>query len=209
MRIGILAYGSLIDDPGEELKRHTVNRLEDVQTPFSVEFAHSSRSRGGAPTLVPVEVGRAPVKATVLVLDESVSLEDAIDMLYRREVDDVGNLNRKYYPNSKNKNPVRVGQLYGDEAFGLDVVLYTVLNADIDPLTPEHLAELAIRSARSGAGQKRRDGINYLLNAINNGIHTPLTEDYKQSILSKTGASSLEEAWQQLTQQETITANER
>lgn len=209
MRIGILAYGSLIDDPGEELKRHTVNRLEDVQTPFSVEFAHSSRSRGGAPTLVPVDVGGAPVKATVLVLGESVSLEDALDMLYRREVNDVGNLERRYDPYSKRRNAVRIGRLLGEDAFGLDIVLYTMLDADIDPLTPAYLAELAIRSAQTKAGREGRDGINYLLNAINNGIHTPLTEDYKQSILSKTGASSLEEAWQQLTQQETITANER
>jgi hypothetical protein len=200
VRIGILAYGSLIDDPGGELERYIGNRLVDVQTPFPVEFAHSSRSRGGAPTLVPIEEGGAPVKATLLVLDEGVSLEDAIDMLYRREVDDVGNLKRRYDPNSKKKNSVRIDQLHGDKAFGLDVVLYTVLNADISPLTPEHLAELAVQSARSKAGQKRRDGISYLMNAMANGICTPLTKDYEQAILSRTGVKTLEKAWQKLTQ---------
>ena len=86
IRIGILAYGSLIDDPGEELAQRIIHRIEDAKTPFRVEFARSSLSREGAPTLVPVEAGGAQVKATVLVLDDAVALEDARDMLYRREV---------------------------------------------------------------------------------------------------------------------------
>jgi hypothetical protein len=196
MQIGILAYGSLIDDPGEAMEPYIVNKLKDVQTPFGVEFARSSQSRGDAPTLVPVAVGGAQVKATVLVLDEGVLLEDAMDMLYRREIDDVGNLNRRYNPNSTNRNAVRIGQLRGTQAWGLDVALYTILSANIDPLTAEHLAELAIRSVRSEAGQRRRDGISYLMNTIANGIGTPLTKDYEQAILSQTGVNTLEEAWQ-------------
>lgn len=209
MRIGTLAYGSLIDDPGWEIEQHIVKRLEGVRTPFRVEFARSSNSRNGAPTLVPVADGGAQVKAVILSLDESVELNQAMDMLYRREVNDVGNLKRTYDPNSTRRNAVRIGQLCGQDAFGLDVVLYTMLDANIDPLTPAHLADLAIRSARAKAGKERRDGISYLLSAIRNGIHTPLTEGYKQAILSKTGASSLEDARRQLARQETTITNER
>lgn len=44
-RIGILAYGSLIEDPGKELKPLIIERIPNVKTPFSVEFARSSSSR--------------------------------------------------------------------------------------------------------------------------------------------------------------------
>jgi hypothetical protein len=196
MQIGILAYGSLIDDPGAELEPYIVNRLKDVETPFGVEFARSSRYRGGAPTLVPVERGGARVRATILVLDEGVLLEDAMDMLYRREINAVGNLKCRYEPDSAKKDAVHIGQLRGGEAWGLDVVLYTILSANVDPLTPEHLAKLAIRSARSKVGQARRDGISYLMHAMANGIRTPLTEGYEQAILLQTGVDTLEEAWQ-------------
>ena len=40
-RIGILAYGSLIDNPGPELGPNTATKIKDVNTPFMVEFAWS------------------------------------------------------------------------------------------------------------------------------------------------------------------------
>ena len=55
--IGVLAYGSLITDPGSELVAITLAVTKDVLTPFSVEFARKSRKRCGAPTLVPVDHG--------------------------------------------------------------------------------------------------------------------------------------------------------
>ena len=54
MTIGILAFGSLLDEPGAELEAHIARRIEGIETPFAVEFARSSRTRDGAPTLVPV-----------------------------------------------------------------------------------------------------------------------------------------------------------
>ena len=48
-RIGILAYGSLIDNPGSELGPNTVAKIKDVNTPFRVEFARKSQSRNYAP----------------------------------------------------------------------------------------------------------------------------------------------------------------
>jgi hypothetical protein len=51
--MGVLAFGSLLNDPGCELLGAEVQRIS-VRTPFPVEFARYSRSRRGAPTLVPV-----------------------------------------------------------------------------------------------------------------------------------------------------------
>ena len=65
MKIGILAYGSLIDDPDIEIAAATAEITRGVQTPFSVEFTRSSTTRGGAPTLVPVDVGGAQVAAII------------------------------------------------------------------------------------------------------------------------------------------------
>jgi hypothetical protein len=53
MIIGILAFGSLIDDPGEEIANVISGDPIIVETPFPVEYGRFSLSRGGAPTLVP------------------------------------------------------------------------------------------------------------------------------------------------------------
>ena len=84
-KIAILAYGSLIDEPGEELENCIVNRLGPILTPFKVEYARSSRTRGGAPTLVPVDGGGFQVSAVVFVLSDAMSEKEAKDMLWRRE----------------------------------------------------------------------------------------------------------------------------
>jgi hypothetical protein len=47
-----LAFGSIVDSPEAEIATAVVRRI-DVETPFSVEFARSSRTRDRAPTLVP------------------------------------------------------------------------------------------------------------------------------------------------------------
>lgn len=66
-RVGILAYGSLLNDPGTELLPHVIDRIP-VKTPWPVEYARSSESRGGGPTLV-IHTSGAPVNGAVLVLD--------------------------------------------------------------------------------------------------------------------------------------------
>src|SRR4051812_39301785 len=82
--IGILAYGSLIDDPGVELGPKIVRHIP-ARTPFPVEYARVSATRGGAPTAVPHSAG-CPVNAIVLVLSEDVTIAHAKDMLWRREI---------------------------------------------------------------------------------------------------------------------------
>ena len=88
--VGVLAYGSLNNDPGWEIRRSISRRSPDVETPFAVEFARKSRTWGGAPALVPVSEGGARVRATILILEEHVSEAEATNMLWRRETRQVG-----------------------------------------------------------------------------------------------------------------------
>lgn len=189
-RIGIMAYGSLIDDPGDELGPLVTECIADIQTPFSVEFARTSSTRDGAPTLVPVEQGGLPVEATILVLRDDVPLDHARNKLWRRETGHDGDYKRPARPTV---NTVLVCEI--SDVAGIDHVLYTRIGANIPSLCGETLAELAIASAKADAGSHKRDGISYLLNAKRNGISTPLMGRYEAAILEKTGASSLEDAW--------------
>jgi hypothetical protein len=45
--VGILAFGSLIDDPGPEIEAALIDRKLNVRTPFNIEFARASIKRGG------------------------------------------------------------------------------------------------------------------------------------------------------------------
>ncbi len=195
--VGILAYGSLGDDPGVEIGPLITGKIENVETPFRVEFARTSRTRGGAPTLVPVSKGGARVEATVLVLEERVSEDDAAGMLWRRETRREWSGKRYDPPSEPGVNEVMVRRLENFER--LDVVLYAEIGANITDLTPRKLAELAIRSARSKAGREKKDGITYLIGAKNNGVKTPLMPEYEGEILRLTGAETIEQAHKMLT----------
>lgn len=96
--VGILAYGSLIPNSGDEICRALVERQEGVMTPFNVEFARSSKGRRGAPTLIPVNDIGAPVQAHLLVLN--VTEDEAKHRLYRREINKVGT-DRQYQHREK------------------------------------------------------------------------------------------------------------
>jgi hypothetical protein len=189
MNAGILAFGSLVEEPGDELEAVITRRVE-VETPFSVEFARSSRTRDGAPTLVPVTEGGAHIPAWVLVLDEAVTAADARVMLYRREtgrLSDTNVISRVHW----------IDELPG--LAGVSICLYAALEANIPPpLTAEKLAELALRSATGPAGGKRRDGISYLAQQKQRGIETPLMRPYEDAVLARTGARDLDEAWRRV-----------
>ncbi len=81
--VGILAYGSLISDPGIEIGPQ-IARCVPTTTPFPVEYARLSSTRGGAPTVVPHSSGN-PVNAEVLVLSDSVKLPKSKKLLWRLE----------------------------------------------------------------------------------------------------------------------------
>ncbi|WP_028968977.1 hypothetical protein [Sphingomonas sp. URHD0057] len=186
--VGILAYGSLIDDPGDEINAVIVERLSPVDTPFRVEFARKSQTRGDAPTLVPVSEAGAYVRACLLVLD--TSSENAMDMLWRRETRTNDRTRHYSNPPAGHANRVKVEQLHGFS--GIDLVFYTSIAANIQPLTAAHVADLAIASvARAPLGE---DGISYLMAAKANQIETTLSGPYEREILSRTGAGTLEDA---------------
>ena len=192
-RIAILAYGSLIEDSGTELEPLICERFEDVETPFSVEFARTSSTRDGAPTLVPVKVGGATVKKGVLlVLNATVDRTRAEDLLWRRETRN--EFSNKHYSRPNNPGADHVLIEHTEDLAGVKTVLFTKIGANIERLTPESLADLAICSARREAGAKGTDGINYLASVIKQGIQTPLLPEYKAAILRKTGADDLDEA---------------
>jgi cation transport regulator ChaC len=185
--VGILAYGSLIDDPGDELAPLISRTVHDVVTPFPVEFARMSSSRGGAPTLVPHE-GGARVPGAILVVEASA--EHATDVLWRRETRKTDKTLR--YPGARPNHPnaVRVHRI--DDLDGIDLVLYTAIGANVAPLTAQRLAELAVASVTKA--KHGLDGISYLLMAKSNGISTPLSPAYEAEILRMTAAGNLESA---------------
>lgn len=196
--VGILAYGSLIDDPGEKIRRLTVKEKGPVLTPFKVEFARKSGTRGNAPTLVPVEDGGAPVQAKILVLD--TSQEEAANRLYCRETRNPDP--DCVYTAPKNPGPNHVVVERIEDFEGVDVVLYTSIGANIEPLTAAELARLAIGSVRNA--KPGLDGISYLIAAKRNGITTALSEDYEEMVLRQLEVPTLDEALAKLRGQTSV-----
>lgn len=192
--VGILAYGSLLEDPGPEIEPLIRSRME-AKTPFAVEYARKSMERAGAPTLVPVAHGGARVNATILIVDASA--ESARDMLYRREINNFDPTKRYRSDRKRGPNTVVVDQVLNFS--GVDVVLYTDIDATIKDPTPERLAALALESAK--ALDNGRDGISYLINAKKHGIRTALSDAYEEEVKKLLGASDLAEALQKVRKQ--------
>jgi hypothetical protein len=186
--VGILAYGSLIKNPGREIEPMIKERIS-TQTPFPVEYGRLSTSRGGGPTVVPHPVGQ-PVKAQVLVLKECVSLLEAKDLLWRRETRQECS-GKQYRPGtSPNSVLVRVWPRFE----GVEHVLYTDFPDAGKIPAPDAilLARAAIKSiSRVAAG---KDGISYLIQVSESDVVTPLTARYQEEILRLTSANSLQEA---------------
>jgi len=195
-RIGILAYGSLIDCPGKELEPLIRERISNVETPFSVEFARSSSSRDGAPTLVPVEDGGTQVQGVILVLDSMVEVRRAEDLLWRRETRN--ECSDKHYRPPANPGPNSVVVEHLQNLANVETILFTKIGANVKNRTPEYLADLAICSARKEAGAKRMDGISYLISVKKQRIQTPLLPDYEAAILQKTKSQTLDEAYDKI-----------
>jgi len=191
-RVGILAYGSLLEEPGEEIGPRIVERIAGVETPFHIEFVRSSPTRGGAPTVAPVASGGAVVLGTVLVLDDRVSIEEARDMLWRRETRREGSRQRYQKPTDPDPNKMVAEEI--QNFAGVALVLYARFGPTLSNPTPEELARLAIMSAMSEAGKRGRDGISYLISLKRQGILTPLMPAYEKALLKNTGAASLEDA---------------
>ena len=186
--IGILAYGSLICDPGKEISPLIVRRIPTL-TPFPVEFVRLSKTHVGAPTVAPHSSGNS-VKAEVLILADCVSVNEAKNLLWRRETRREGS-GRKYYESSA-PNAIIIRDKPG--FCEVNHVLYTDFNSSgkVSDPDPRSLARAAISSVATAAPGK--DGISYLLDLINAGVETALTPRYKEEILALTGTTSLVEA---------------
>ncbi len=191
-KFGILAYGSLIDDPGAELQEIITDRLPGVMTPFGIEFARTSHTRDGAPVLVPVSTGGSPVAGVILVLADGIPEQEAMDRLYRREIHQVGCGKCYNHPRDGDLNRMRIGR--STNLAGVKTLLYACFQQNIPNPTPETLGRLAIQSAKARAGKRGKDGIRYLIDARRNGIRTPLMDGYRREILRQTGTHSLEDA---------------
>lgn len=197
-KLGILAYGSLIDNPGDELNPLIETRIL-CETPFKVEFARISASRNNAPTLVPVQEGGKKIKAQILVLNDVTTIENVRSILWRRERH-ITDIFRNYSrPDNPGVNTVLIEEI--TDFHDVKCVLYTSIGKNIDQPTPKLLAEYAITSIRAEAGANALDGIRYLLAAKKNGIITGLSEEYENEILRITNVKSLKEAIEVLDRQ--------
>lgn len=189
LRVAILAYDSLVSDPGGELTP-LIEARRPVRTPFSVEFARLSPLRDHAPVLTVVAEGEGdPVEATLLVLRPGTSVETATCGLWRRETHQAES---NKIPLGADRHHVRL--LSNLES--IDVTLYWQAEANYPRPEAAGLAKRAIESARGEAGRARQDGISYLAQVVEAGIRTRITDAYVAAVLAETSTDSLEAAWQ-------------
>jgi hypothetical protein len=194
-RLGLLAYGSLLWDRGPELEDvlDLDSPINGVETTFNVEFARSTTSRGGGPTLVPVATGGSPVVGAIFPFREWLPVHEAQTLVWRREVRrSSGRYDAQRNADHPDKVFVDAHEALHDE---FDVVLVVRIPPNIEPLNGDELAAKAVLSARTEFGMDRKDGISYLIGAKDFGIDTPLRSDYESAILRKLDVTSLEEAW--------------
>lgn len=171
---GVLAFGSLIWEPGELAELDKAAEIICL-TPWPVEFARSSRSRHWAPTLVQVPEGEA-VRARVFIYRDASDVVKAT--LARREQIDL-----REHPKA-----VRACEI---ACVKESLIWYTALRPNITELRPHCLARIAIASVKPS---RDRNGIRYLRECIGHGIRTSLTEAYCNEILRISKCGSLEEA---------------
>jgi hypothetical protein len=212
--IGILAYGSLIEQPGWEIEEATDHKISEVETPFAIEYARKSNSRSGSPTLVPVENGKGwQVQACILALRKGMRAYTAKNMLYRRELHRIGDRNKRYKrPANVEENTVLVEEIRKYEK--MDIVLYTKIKANFIEILDNGntdnekgilLATAAINSITSTTFFSCQDGVYYLAEAMAFGVRTKLTEMYCGNILHLAGdVSDLFEARLHIARQKKI-----
>ena len=126
----------------------------------------------------------------ILVLNDADSVDEARNMLWRRERSIEGS--GKTYEEGNGKNNVLVRE-WADSPW-VEHVLYTDFHPEGKVATPQ-AAELATKAIQSVKTAKpAMDGITYLKNNLASGIKTKLTADYEAEILRQTKTNSLEEA---------------
>jgi uracil permease len=199
--LGILVYGSMMGDPGKEIKQSIQTTIPAV-TPFPVEYARKSKNRSNAPVLVPVEADGAKVMAQILVMKPDISEHRACDFLYRRAINFVDEPAIVYADKDKHENSGLDIQFI-ENFENVEKVFYTaftpnidnIINPDISPDDKaKELAYLSIESLNQDTFCMQRDGIRCLIEDISSGIKTPLSEFYVREIVNRASANDLNEA---------------
>lgn len=197
-RHGILAYGALLSNPGNEIAAATVRQVP-VTTPFPVEYARADPARAGAPTLIPVpeRVG-VPVPARVLLIRPDIGWSLVSQMLYRWAVNRVGEVNTYYDEDPEQARDDDIIIKWAEELGGVPTVHYVAPPANIPEIMLNDaspaakaavLAALAVASVTPETYAAGRDGVHYLAQAIDWGIRTPLTDLYRAAILRAAGGA--------------------
>lgn len=171
--LAIFAYGSLLSDPGKQILPHIIDRIV-WQSPWPIEYARRAKLRGDGPTLV-IHKNGGSVPGRLLVLDlQPSALDELREWLWERE-----------------GRPARE-RLKQMECGGFGRVLYCDLASTLgdDEINAESLARFGIDSVRRSP---ERNAIRYLAQNIEQGVITPLTYAYRDTILRLTGAMDLTE----------------
>ena len=175
--VAVMAYGSLLYEPGPELAALIEERIPR-RTPFPVEYGRASMKWGDGPVLVPHPDG-GRVEGALLVLSRAVDLGTAVEALRVREglVDPSG--------------VVEVDAGDGD----LMVIAASLpRNLPLPDMEPTALAERAARSVENGA----RNGVAYLRGALDAGVETPRSRAYARAVMDLAGVEDLEAAEKRL-----------
>ncbi len=194
----VLAYGSLLAEPGAELAAVIEQRMP-VRTPFPVEYMRSSPTRGGAPVLVPVPEGYgATVPAEIWTFSPEVDRSLAETLLYRRELDLPGEPYVFYSPEVAAADGLTIKAL--EDFAGPPTVLYVAPMPNLPEVIPPDvpvsdkayfLARCAVASVTPETHAAGHDGIAGLAAALQQGAITPLTRPYCEAVLRLTGAGDL------------------
>ncbi len=197
MRIGIITYGNVLSDPGYEIKKQTINTINGIITPFNVEFARKSSTRGNAPTLTVVKNIGTQVKGSILELSPSTTQYLAADLLWRRETRQSLQSNKHYLDSSSFVLQIIIETISG--YIGFDILVYAIVEQNISSPNANLLAELAIDSAtKEDIAKEHKDGISYLFDVKARGISTPLLEPYENEILRRTDSIDLIQAFEKV-----------
>ncbi|MBU4502272.1 MAG: hypothetical protein KKA79_06755 [Nanoarchaeota archaeon] len=193
--IAILAYGSLIWEPGEEIKQHII-AVVDCITPFNVEYAQRSyKSRGGAPTLTKISGIGNKTRAKLLVLDYHNTIEGkkkVYSLICQRE----NTPKKEWNDEAEPPKPIYITNLED-----YDSVFYCAFKGEPEnTITSENLVNWAKESviACNKEGKIENNGVRYLINCYKNGVVTPLTEEYIQ----KLGGTNVEEIEKRILKEE-------
>jgi hypothetical protein len=196
MKIGILAYGSVINDPGAELFEVIKEKHVDILTPFNIEFARKSSKRANAPTLTVVKNGGSSARCAIFVLKDGLSQYKVADLLWRRETRKTGT-DEHYLSGNAVNSEIKIKTI--SSYLGFDALLYAAPVQNIPIPTASLLADLAINSAyNQDIAKMHKDGISYLLDIISLKIATPLMTQYEEEILKRTDSIDLVQAYKKI-----------